>query len=95
MRGLAINKSSISSVESAGLSYLFQEHCLTIMIPGREGSILPTSLLKKKKKKTTTDKMSCRLSSNYHGFLTGKTSTTREKDAQKAKGKHLGKTCIV
>lgn len=39
--------------------------------------------------------MSCRLSSNYHGFLTGKTSTTREKDAQKAKGKHLGKTCIV
>ena len=51
--------------------------------------------LKKKKKTTTTDKMSCRLSSNYHGFLTGKTSTTREKDAQKAKGKHLGKTCIV
>ena len=36
------------------------------------------------KKKKPTDKMSCRLSSNYHGFLIGKTTSTREKDAQKA-----------
>lgn len=39
-----MNKSSISSVESAGLSYLFQEHWLNIMIPGGEGSILSTPL---------------------------------------------------
>lgn len=45
VRGLAINKSSVSFVESAGLSYLFQEHFLNIMIPGGEGSILSTSLL--------------------------------------------------
>lgn len=38
----------------------------------------------KKKKKKPTDKMSCRLSSNYHGFLIGKTTSTRKKDAQKA-----------
>ena len=39
-----------------------------------------------KKKKKPTDKMSCRLSSNYHGFLTGKTSTTRKKMLKKPKG---------
>lgn len=40
----------------------------------------------RKKKKKPTDKMSCRLSSNYHGFLTGKTSTTRKKMLKKPKG---------